>query len=180
MTNLPDTELTALIPAWVDDTLTPVGKLVAHQKGLRHKAVSVFVMSGTQTLIQRRALGKYHTPGLWTNSCCTHPHWDEDPLKCSIRRLDQELGLRDLLPVYRDQIEYRADVGNGLIEYELVDLFVAQAGPDLQIVANPDEVMDYDWVELDDLKRRVVDDPARYTPWLRIYLTEHSDRIFAS
>ena len=66
--------MTVLIPAWVNEALTPVEKLEVHQRGLRHKAVSVFVMRNNETLIQRRALEKYHTPGLWANACCTHPH----------------------------------------------------------------------------------------------------------
>ncbi|WP_097806655.1 isopentenyl-diphosphate Delta-isomerase [Pelagimonas varians] len=179
MTDHQDTDWTAVIPAWVNGMLAPVGKLAAHQQGLRHKAVSVFVMSGTQTLIQRRALGKYHTPGLWANSCCTHPHWGEKPLDCAIRRLDQELGIKGIVPRYRDQIEYRADVGSGLIEHEVVDLFVAKADRDLAITPDPSEVMAYEWVELSDLKQRVLDTPDLYTPWLRIYLAKYSDRIFA-
>ena len=66
-----------LIPAWINGTLTPTDKLEVHRRGLRHKAVSVFVLSGDHVLIQQRALTKYHTPGLWANTCCTHPHWDE-------------------------------------------------------------------------------------------------------
>jgi len=114
-----------MIPAWVNGTLTPVDKLEVHQKGLKHKAVSVFVMDGKNVLIQRRALSKYHTPGLWANTCCTHPNWNEDAGSCAVRRLDDELGIKGVHPVYRDQLEYRADVGGGLIEHEVVDLFVA-------------------------------------------------------
>ncbi len=69
--------MTIMIPAWVNGTLQPVEKLEAHERGLKHKAVSVFVTRGDDVLIQRRALGKYHTPGLWANTCCTHPNWDE-------------------------------------------------------------------------------------------------------
>jgi len=82
------------IPAWGNGVLTPVGKLEAHQRGLRHKAVSVFVLCGDDLLIQRRAMGKYHTPGLWANTCCTHPHWGEAPEACAQRRLRQELGVQ--------------------------------------------------------------------------------------
>ena len=85
-----------MIPAWVDGTLKPVDKLECTSRGLRHKAVSVFVMRGNAMLIQRRALGKYHTPGLWANTCCTHPDWDEDPLDCARRRLAEELGITGL------------------------------------------------------------------------------------
>ena len=84
------------IPAWVNGTLTPVDKLEVHQRGLRHTAVSVFVLHGDAILLQRRALGKYHTPGLWANTCCTHPHWDENAKTCAVRRLEEELGITDL------------------------------------------------------------------------------------
>ncbi len=131
-----------MIPAWVDGALTPVPKLEVHQRGLRHKAVSVFVLDAGRVLIQRRALGKYHTPGLWANTCCTHPRWDEDPAHCAVRRLAEELGISGLFPAFADQVEYRADVGAGLIEHELVDIFTAEAGPDLRVVPNPDEVME--------------------------------------
>ena len=89
-----------LIPAWLDGNLTPVDKLEVHRRGLRHPAVSVFVMDGSRTLLQRRALGKYHTPGLWANACCTHPHWGEAALDCAARRLYQELGLTGLCLLY--------------------------------------------------------------------------------
>ena len=172
--------LEEMIPAWVDGQLTPVGKLEVHQRGLRHKAVSVFVMDGTRVLIQRRALAKYHTPGLWANTCCTHPRWDEDALDCAVRRLDEELGINGLHPEFADRVEYRAEVGNGLVEHELVDIFVAKAGADLAVNANPDEVMATRWVGLAELAAEVKQNPAPYTPWLRIYLSEHMDRIFGN
>ena len=167
-----------MIPAWVDGELTAVGKLEVHQRGLRHKAVSVFVMDGTRVLIQRRALSKYHTPGLWANTCCTHPRWDEDAASCALRRLREELGITGIFPAFADRVEYRAEVGNGLIEHELVDIFVAEASQDLRLAPNPDEVMDTLWVDLYDLAAEVSRNPAKYTPWLQIYLTEHMARIF--
>ena len=166
-----------MIPAWKDGTLVPMEKLAVHQQGIRHKAVSVFVMSNDQLLIQRRALGKYHTPGLWANTCCTHPLWDEDPRDCAIRRLDQELGVQGLSPDYRGQVQYRADVGGGLIEDELVDVFVAQANMDVEIDPNPDEVMAHRWVSVDVLTAEIADKPDQFTPWLRIYMAEHWDQI---
>ena len=167
-----------MIPAWVDGQLTPVGKLEVHQRGLRHKAVSVFVMDGTRVLIQRRASSKYHTPGLWANTCCTHPRWDEDARDCAVRRLDDELGITGLHPVFADRVEYRAEVGNGLIEHELVDIFVAKATAGLHITPNPDEVMATRWVDLAQLAAEVAQNPTPFTPWLQIYLAEHMDRIF--
>ncbi|MBC2836626.1 isopentenyl-diphosphate Delta-isomerase [Paragemmobacter straminiformis] len=167
-----------MIPAWVDGKLTPVGKLAVHQRGLRHKAVSVFVLDGNRVLIQQRALGKYHTPGLWANTCCTHPRWDEDPAACAVRRLREELGITGLFPAFADRIEYRADVGGGLVEHELVDIFTAQAGTELGIAPDPSEVMATRWVDLYDLAAEVLRTPDKFTPWLRIYMTEHMGRIF--
>ena len=169
-----------MIPAWVDGQLTPVGKLEVHQRGLRHKAVSVFVVDKGRVLIQRRALSKYHTPGLWANTCCTHPRWNEDAATCAVRRLREELGISGLFPAFADRVEYRADVGGGLTEHELVDIFVADAGTALVVAPNPDEVMETRWVDLYDLSAEVLRTPAKFTPWLRIYMTEHMARIFGA
>jgi isopentenyl-diphosphate delta-isomerase len=168
----------AMIPAWVNGVLTPMDKLEVHQLGVRHKAVSVFVMDGTSVLIQRRALSKYHTPGLWANTCCTHPHWNEDAGLCAVRRLKDELGIAGLRPMFRDQIEYRADVGDGMIEHEVVDLFVAAATEQtLRLDLNPNEVADTRWVNIYDLAAEVVHNPETFTPWLRIYLADHLDLV---
>ncbi len=169
-----------MIPAWVDGTLQPVEKLAAHLRGLRHKAVSIFVMDGDALLIQRRALGKYHTPGLWANTCCTHPDWDEPDLLCATRRLDEELGIRGVAPELRGQVEYRADVGDGLIEHELVEVFVVAASRDLPLAPNPDEVMDTRWITLDALRAEIDATPEVFTPWLRIYMEQHSALIFGA
>ena len=168
-----------MIPAWVEGTLTPVEKLEVHQRGLRHKAVSVFVVRNQEILIQRRALGKYHTPGLWANTCCTHPMWDEDSTACAQRRLQDELGIVALSPEFRGQLEYRADVGGGLVEHEVVDVFVAQAAADLAPKPNPDEVMDTRWLSVAALNAEIAAHPDRFTPWIKIYLREHINLIFA-
>ncbi|MDJ0825322.1 MAG: isopentenyl-diphosphate Delta-isomerase [Rhodobacter sp.] len=172
--------MTDMIPAWVNGTLTPVEKLEVHRKGLKHKAVSVFVMDGDKVLIQQRALSKYHTPGLWANTCCTHPYWDEAPADCAVRRLREELGITGLSPSHRDRVEYRADVGDGLTEHEVVDIFTAEAGPTLKVVPNPAEVAETRWIDLYELSAEVARHPARFTPWLRIYLEKHKDRIFGA
>jgi isopentenyl-diphosphate delta-isomerase len=175
-----DGALEEMIPAWVDGRLMPVGKLEAHQRGLRHKAVSVFVMEGPRVLIQKRAAGKYHTAGLWANTCCTHPRWDEDAATCAVRRLREELGISGIYPSFVGRVEYRAEVGRGLIEHELVDVFVGETGPGLRLEPNLAEVEDVRWVDLYDLKAEVLRQPERFTPWLRIYLTDHLDRIFGT
>ena len=170
--------MTVMIPAWVNGTLQPVEKLEAHQKGLKHKAVSVFVMNKGRVLIQQRAMHKYHTPGLWANTCCTHPDWDEDPADCAVRRLDEELGITGLYPCHRDQIEYRADVGGGLTEHEVVEIYVADAPGTLKITPDPDEVIATRWVDFYELCADVARHPMQYTPWLRIYLQDHTATIF--
>ncbi|WP_298844452.1 isopentenyl-diphosphate delta-isomerase [uncultured Roseobacter sp.] len=172
--------MTIMIPAWVNGTLTPVEKLEAHVKGLRHKAVSVFVLKGDAVLMQQRAMCKYHTPGLWTNTCCTHPQWDEAPLDCANRRLDDELGITGLAPEHRHHLEYRAEVGGGLTEHEVVDVYVAEADESLVIKPSPEEVMAVEWVRFPDLIQDAQQRPERYTPWLRIYLRDHAGTIFGA
>ena len=171
-----------LIPAWVDGRLVPVGKLEAHARGLRHPAISAFVMDGDRTLLQRRALGKYHTPGLWANACCTHPHWEEGGIEaaedCARRRLHEELGIEGLALRPAGQVEYRADVGGGLTEHEVVDIFLAEAPGTLALAPDPEEVAETRWIAMDALAAEIEDAPGRFVPWLRIYLAEHADRIF--
>lgn len=168
-----------LIPAWVDGRIQPVDKLEVHRRGLRHPAVSVFVLMGRRVLIQQRALTKYHTPGLWANTCCTHPHWGEDPATCALRRLREELGITGLSVALAGQVEYRADVGGGLTEHEVVEVFTAEAPATLPLAPDPAEVAATRWVDLYDLAAETRRWPNRYTPWLRIYLSDHLDRIFA-
>lgn len=172
------------IPAWVNGNLTPVDKLDAHLRGLRHKAVSVFVLDGTtddaRILIQRRALTKYHTPGLWANTCCTHPLWDEGDADCALRRLDEELGISGLTPHHRGEVRYRADVGGGLIEDEVVQVFTCIADGALRVTPAPEEVAETRWIARAALHEEIAATPERFTPWLRIYLERHEARIFGA
>ena len=167
-----------MIPAWRNGKIVPVEKLEVHELGLKHKAVSIFLLNRGRVLIQQRAMGKYHTPGLWANTCCTHPDWDEPASDCAVRRLDEELGITGIYPSFRDRVEYRANVGGNLTEHEVVDIFVANTPDDLVIEPNPDEVMATRWVDLYELKVEVRRRPWEFTPWLRIYLSEHSETIF--
>ncbi len=168
-----------LIPAWRDGVLTPVEKLEVHRLGLRHPAISVFLRDGDRILIQRRALSKYHTPGYWANTCCTHPHWDEAPEACALRRMEEELGVTGITVRYREEVEYRADVGQGLTEHEVVQIYVSDAPEGLIVTPNPDEVMAVEWVTLPDLARRIAEHPDQFTPWLKVYMQDHADVIFA-
>lgn len=172
--------MTQRIPAWENGTLVACDKLDVHRRGLRHPAVSVFVIDGARLLIQRRALGKYHTPGLWANTCCTHPAWGEAPEACATRRLGEELGLRGIALEPRGEVEYRAEVGDDLIEHELVRLFAGDWRPGLELRPDPAEVMDCRWVTHSALAAEIAAAPERFTPWLRIYLSHHSRAIFGT
>lgn len=165
------------IPVWIDGQLRPMDKLEVHRRGLRHPAVSVFVLRGRSLLIQQRARGKYHTPGLWANTCCTHPNWGEAALDCARRRLVQELGL--VLPDlhHRGTVEYRADVGHGMTEHEVVELFVGRVDS-VRLAPDTAEVMATRWIDLALLDQEVSQRPEDFTPWLRIYLRDHASLLF--
>ncbi len=171
--------MSALIPAWVDGTLQPREKLLVHRKGWRHKAVSVFLNCGDATLLQRRALGKYHSGGLWANACCTHPAWGEDDLDCARRRLSEELNIDGVELTRTGALHYRADVGNGLIEDEDVTVFVGTLPSQIDVQPNPEEAMTVAWVSHSDLRVGIRNGPDRYTEWLKIYLGKHSDLLTA-
>lgn len=166
-----------MIPAWVDGALVPVEKLAVHQRGLRHKAVSVFLFAGERLLIQQRAAGKYHTPGLWANTCCTHPHWGEAAGDCAQRRLGEELGITGVALEPRGELTYRADVGGGLVEHEEVSLFRVDCAAEPQVLATPAEVQAIRWVTLDALAAEIAAAPEQFTPWIRIYMAEHRHLI---
>lgn len=179
---LTDTTLDMPIPAWgADGVLRPLGKLAVHRQGLRHPAISVFLRDGDKVLLQQRAAGKYHTPGLWANTCCTHPHWGEPALTCATRRLRQELGITGLALRHAGQVEYRAEVATRdtpMIEHELVDVFTADADATLATAPDPTEVQALRWVSLAQLRTELRQTPQTFTPWLRIYLDQHSAMIF--
>lgn len=165
------------IPCWIDGVLRPMDKLAVHRQGLRHPAVSVFVLCDGALLLQQRAQGKYHSAGLWANACCTHPHWGEDPADCARRRMAEELGMTGLTLEPRGQIEYRAEVGDGMTEHEVVALFVAETAQRPPVAANPAEVMATRWMTPDALRQAIAATPEQFTPWLRIYMDRHQDRI---
>ena len=167
-----------MIPAYVDGVLTPVEKLSVHEQGLKHLAISVFVIAQSQILMQRRALTKYHTPGLWANTCCTHPHWGEDTLAAAVRRLDDELGITGISLAKRDTVEYRAEVPPNLIEHEIADIFVGHCKIDHPIAPNPDEVFEYRWMSRNEIQYEIHKSPTAFTPWLKIYMANHADQIF--
>lgn len=164
------------IPAVSEDgDYFPIEKLQAHVSGTFHLAISIFVFERDRLLMQRRALGKYHSGGLWTNTVCTHPHWNETVSDAAQRRLVDELGFS--IPLERaGTIDYHADVGSGLIEHERVSLFTGHADASALIIRpNPEEVMDYRWMTMKDVRELVSDKPDQVTEWMKIYIEELVD-----
>ena len=153
-----------------DGGLYPIDKLEAHRIGARHVAISAFVFAGDALLLQRRALGKYHSGGQWANSCCSHPAWNETPAACVRRRVREELGV-DLLFTEVGTFDYEAEVGDDLIEHEAVHLFTAEVDRDaLALRPDAEEVMEVRWMDPRLLRADARRRPQRYTPWLRLYL----------
>ncbi len=168
------------IPAWINGKLQPIDKLEVHRKGFQHKAISVFILyNNHEILLQKRSMNKYHTPGLWTNTCCSHPKWREDSKVCASRRLFEELGISKLSLEFRGVIKYEANVGNNLIENEVVDIFTANIidKKKFKIDMNPLEVMEIKWLKIEETLEEIKKFPQSFTPWFIIYLTQYSEKI---
>jgi isopentenyl-diphosphate delta-isomerase len=166
-----DSDEAIVIPAVAaDGSLFPIGKMEAHRLGVMHLAVSVFVMSGDRILLQKRADGKYHCAGLWANSCCSHPQWGESAASAARRRLREELGLvLDLRETA--ELEYAADVSDGLRECEHVHVFIGLADHrTLVVAADPQEVSQTRWATRAEIESELAGDPDSFAPWFRIYM----------
>ena len=140
-------------------------KLEAHQKGELHRALSVFIFnSNGQVLMQQRALHKYHSGGLWSNTCCSHPRPGEAIQAAAQRRLKEEMGIDCILEPAFNFI-YKAALDNGLVEYEYDHVFIGKS----DAVPQPDaeEVCDYKYTTIDLLSQEISQHPANFTYWLR-------------
>lgn len=143
------------------------GKLPCHQKGLLHRAFSIVLThagsAGTEVLLARRAEGKYHSGGLWSNSCCSHPRVGEELGESAMRRLEEELGVRGVTCREAGTFVYRAAFENGLTEYELDHVFVGTYdGP---VCADPSEVSEVCWMDADELVAQLTERPQDFTAW---------------
>lgn len=145
-------------------------KLEAHEKALLHRAFSVFVLNGkNQVMLQQRAAGKYHSPLLWTNTCCSHQRPGEENVAAGMRRLQEEMGFTvDLKDLFH--FIYKAPFDNGLTEHELDHVLIGYFEGEPSI--NPDEVASWKWMDIDDLKQDMVVRPEIYTVWARIIFDE--------
>lgn len=158
-----------------DEPLGTMEKIEAHEKALLHRAFSVFVFNEKgETMIQQRALHKYHSPGLWTNTCCSHQREGESNIEAGKRRLMEEMGFTtDLEEVF--SFIYKAPFDNGLTEHEFDHVMVGRYNGKPAI--NPDEVADWQWVSLESIKADMEASPEKYTAWFRIIFDKFYDHI---
>ena len=157
----------------VDKSDTQTGtqeKMAAHQQGNLHRAFSVFIFNSKgEMLLQQRAKDKYHSGGLWTNACCSHPRPGEETKDAAHRRLMEEMGFDCKLEKAFHFI-YKTEFDFGLTEHELDHVFIGQyEGP---IALNPDEVEDYKWIDVEELKKEMLNKPEIFTSWFKIAFNE--------
>lgn len=151
-----------------DQVIGSMEKLEAHEKGLLHRAFSVFVFNSKgELLMQQRALSKYHSAGLWTNSCCSHPRPGELISDAAKRRMIEEMGM-DLKLEHKTSFIYKAEFDNGLTEHELDHIFTGQS--DLSPEINPEEVNAFAWKSLEEIKHSIQESPELYTAWFKLAL----------
>jgi isopentenyl-diphosphate Delta-isomerase len=158
-----------------DKELGLMEKMEAHEKGVLHRAFSVFVFNQNKELmLQQRAFTKYHSPGLWTNTCCSHPRKGETVHDAAHRRLLEEMGF-DCAISKMFHFTYKANVGQGLTEHEYDHVFVGVS--DTEPVINADEVNAWKYMAVSELKREIQQHPDQYTVWFRIAFNEVQNRI---
>lgn len=139
------------------------GKMRCHEEGLLHRAFSVFLVHGDEILLQRRAKGKYHSGGLWTNSCCSHPRQGESLPRAVERRLSEELGVTGVDCEEVGSFVYRQAFENGIVEFEYDHIFVGFY--DGQVEPDPEEADAVAWVALGDVLADLQSRPERYSSW---------------
>ena len=151
-----------------DNDIGVMEKLQAHQEGLLHRAFSVFIFNDKQELLlQQRAISKYHSGGLWTNTCCSHPRPNETIKDAANRRLFEEMGMSCDLQIKTNFI-YKTPFENGLTEHELDYVLIGNTNQNPQI--NKDEVESFKWLSIDDIKKEIISNPNNYTSWFKIAL----------
>ena len=160
-------EFTQVILVDVNNRQTGVmGKMEAHEKGFLHRAFSVFIFNTKgEMLLQQRAMSKYHSGGLWTNACCSHPYPEEDTIKAVQRRLNEELGFETSVEKIFDFV-YKTDFDNGLTEHEFDHVFAGVY--DGKINFNKAEVMDICYIDLQEISHSLQTHPQKYTAWFHL------------
>ena len=162
----------------VDKNDTQIGlmsKLDAHKKGILHRAFSVFVLNNNnEIMLQKRAYNKYHSAGLWTNTCCSHQREGENSIEAGKRRLLEEMGFETELKIITSFI-YKVEFENGLTEHELDYLLIGKylKSP----VINKQEVADWKWMKVELIADDIKLNPNNYTSWIKIIFDKFQNKI---
>ena len=158
-----------------DEQLGLMGKMEAHKKAVLHRAFSVFIFNDKgELMLQQRALNKYHSPGLWTNTCCSHQRDGETNIQAGKRRLEEEMGFKcELKESF--WFVYKAAFDNGLTEHEFDHVMIGYYDDDPKI--NKEEVASYKWMLLEDVKKDIAQHPELYTEWFKIIFKEYDQRF---
>ena len=158
-----------------DKQMGTMGKMEVHRKGLLHRAFSVFIINEkNELLLQQRALSKYHSPSLWTNTCCSHQHEGETSTQAAKRRLNQEMGMNTSLEFLFSFI-YKAEFENGLIEHEYDHVFIGRSNQNPKVDKN--EVESWKWVSLDLILKDIEINQDKYTVWFKIIFKRFYNHI---
>lgn len=162
----------------VDINDEPIGlmeKIAAHEQALLHRAFSVFILNdNNEIMLQQRAASKYHSPLLWTNTCCSHQRPGETNIQAGKRRLQEEMGFEtDLTEIFN--FIYKAPFDNGLTEHELDHVMIGKYNEDPNI--NKDEVESWKWMGIDAIKTDMQENPDEYTAWFKIIFEEFNHYI---
>ncbi|MFB0560795.1 MAG: isopentenyl-diphosphate Delta-isomerase [Candidatus Lokiarchaeia archaeon] len=157
----------------VDENDKEIGteeKMKTHKEGKLHRAFSIFIFNSKgEMLLQKRAKSKYHSGGLWSNACCSHPRPEENLEQSTHRRLKEEMGFDcDLQKAFH--FVYKTSLDNNLTEYEFDHVFIGEYDEEVKI--NQNEAEDFKWVSIDTLKEDVEKNPENYTVWFKIALSE--------
>ena len=160
-----------------DEVLGTMNKLLVHQKGLLHRAFSIIIINDRgQMLIHQRQNNKYHSGGLWSNACCSHPQKDEETIKAAHRRLNEELNMScSLKPIF--SFIYKIELDNDLIEHEFDHVFIGRTNhtPDF----NKDEISHVKWIDIDHLREKIKKEPNIFTFWFKLLMIDYFHKINA-
>lgn len=158
-----------------DNAIGEMEKMEAHEKGVLHRAFSVLIFDKQgNMLLQKRAKSKYHSGGLWTNACCSHPLPNELSEKAAKRRLMEEMGI-DADPSFVFKFIYKAELDNNLTEHEYDHVFTTIYSEEPKV--NPEEVEDWKYVSIEELKNDINENPEHYTAWFKIILKKMDDQL---
>ncbi|WP_417289979.1 isopentenyl-diphosphate Delta-isomerase [Corallibacter sp.] len=158
-----------------DEQIGLMNKMEAHEKALLHRAFSVFVFNeNNELMLQQRAAHKYHSPNLWTNTCCSHQREGENNIEAGKRRLQEEMGFVTDLKETTSFI-YKAPFDNGLTEHEYDHILIGYFTDEPEI--NPDEVAAWKWMSLEDVKVDISLNPEQYTAWFKIIFDKFYEHI---